>query len=165
MITLNLQQLFTMQRQLDQHIEDKHELHKEDLIPRKLLALLVEMGELANETRCFKFWSVKPPAEDTVILEEFVDGVHFILSLGIEKGYDDLTELPNAKASDSKTAQFLQVFAQVAAFEQDQSKENYVDMFVSYMTLGDMFGFSAEHIEKAYISKNEVNFKRQEQGY
>jgi len=60
---LNLQQLFTMQRQLDQHIEDKHELHKEDLIPRKLLALLVEIGELANETRCFKFWSVKPPAE------------------------------------------------------------------------------------------------------
>ena len=103
---MNLQQLFTMQRQLDQHIEDKHQLHKEDLVPRKLLALLVEMGELANETRCFKFWSVKPPAEDAVILEEFVDGVHFILSLGIEKGYDDLTELPKVKAADSKTAQF-----------------------------------------------------------
>ena len=52
-----------------------------------MLALLVEIGELANETRSFKFWSVKPASEKKIILEEFVDGIHFILSLGIECGF------------------------------------------------------------------------------
>ncbi len=76
-----------MQQALDSHIEEKHQLQNEDLFTRKTLALLVEIGELANETRCFKFWSVKPASEKQVVLEEFVDGIHFILSLGIECGF------------------------------------------------------------------------------
>ena len=87
---MQLEKLFKMQKALDQHIEEKHELQQEDLFNRKVLALLVEVGELANETRCFKFWSVKPSSEKSVVLEEFVDGIHFILSLGIECGFQNI---------------------------------------------------------------------------
>ncbi len=45
------------------------------------LALTIELAELANETRCFKYWSSKGPSEREVILEEFVDSIHFLLSL------------------------------------------------------------------------------------
>jgi len=83
---MNVEKLYSMQYALDTHIEEKHGL-KEDLFNRKMLALLVELGELANETRCFKFWSLKAASEKAVILEEFVDGVHFILSLGLESGF------------------------------------------------------------------------------
>src|SRR5690625_6269037 len=78
--------LFSMQETLDKHIIDNHQLQQKDLMEEKYLALLVELGELANETRCFKFWSTKPASARKKILEEYVDGVHFILSLGIEKG-------------------------------------------------------------------------------
>ena len=87
---MQLEKLFRVQQALDQHIEEKHELQNEDLFARKVLALLVELGELANETRCFKFWSIKPSSEKSVILEEYVDGIHFILSLGIECGFQNL---------------------------------------------------------------------------
>ncbi|HAQ08050.1 MAG TPA: dUTPase, partial [Bacillus bacterium] len=87
---MNIEKLFRMQKELDRHIELQHGLVEEDLFDRKILALLVELGELANETRCFKFWSLKPSSEKQVILEEFVDGIHFILSLGIECGFDDV---------------------------------------------------------------------------
>ncbi len=79
-------QLLNMQNELDRHIESEHGLQNADLVDKKILALLVELGELANETRCFKFWSKKAPSEQEVILEEYVDGIHFILSLGIEIG-------------------------------------------------------------------------------
>src|SRR3954454_6608730 len=85
---MDFEKLFQMQKGLDNHIEEKHRLEDEDLFSRKILALFVELGELANETRCFKFWSVKPASARSVILEEFVDGIHFILSLGIECGFD-----------------------------------------------------------------------------
>ncbi|WP_110114863.1 dUTP diphosphatase [Bacillus sp. CGMCC 1.16541] len=162
---MNITKLVEMQKQLDQHIETKHSLQHEDLVERKLLALLVEMGELANETRCFKFWSVKPSSDRETILEEFVDGVHFILSLGIEKGHTGIEILPQIQQQETMTAQFLQVFKEALRFQEDMSESQYIQLFSSYMALGEMLGFQATHIEEAYVSKNEVNFKRQEQGY
>ena len=99
---MQLEKLFNMQQALDQHIEEKHELQHEDLFNRKVLALLVELGELANETRCFKFWSIKPSSEKSVVLEEFVDGIHFILSLGIECGFQNLEYAMNIEPPASK---------------------------------------------------------------
>src|SRR5699024_11074132 len=71
----------------DKYIEENNDLANTDIFEAKYLALLVELGELANETRCFKFWSKKPGSDRAVILEEFVDNLHFILLLGIEKEY------------------------------------------------------------------------------
>ena len=84
---MNIEKLMTMQAGLDQHIELKHGLQSENLVERKILALLVELGELANETRCFKFWSLKGPADQETILMEYVDGIHFILSLANDHGF------------------------------------------------------------------------------
>jgi len=55
---LNLAKLFEMQRQLDAHIEKEHPRKPgEDRLAKKILALMVELGELANEARFFKYWS------------------------------------------------------------------------------------------------------------
>ena len=84
---MNLGKLFLAQKELDARIEEQHPRAEGEIRnPEKVLALLVELGELANETRCFKFWSFKPASEKKVILEEFVDGIHFLLSLGLEMG-------------------------------------------------------------------------------
>src|SRR5690625_909139 len=98
-----------MQRELDNYIESNNDLHNKDVFQEKYLALLVELGELANETRCFKFWSMKPPSDKKVILEEFVDGIHFLLSLGNEAGHH-YKNIPLSAGEISITAQFNLVF-------------------------------------------------------
>ncbi|WP_449355634.1 dUTP diphosphatase [Virgibacillus natechei] len=156
--------LYSMQKQLDNYIEEKHDLLDKDVFQEKYLALLVELGELANETRCFKFWSTKPRNEKNVILEEYVDGTHFILSLGIEKGHQyegkelGLTVL-------NETEQFNHVFEACIVFKQDPTKANYVRLFESYLQLGELLGFTEADIQDAYLKKNEVNYVRQDQGY
>ncbi|CAM5579582.1 hypothetical protein LSPH24S_09404 [Lysinibacillus sphaericus] len=55
---MNLQQLFTMQKELDDFIAKTQNI-EHDVFKEKGLALMVELAELANETRCFKFWSTK----------------------------------------------------------------------------------------------------------
>ena len=63
-------------------------LEDKDLEENKILALLVEISELANETRCFKHWSKKGPSEESVLLEEYVDSLHFFLSIANHHQYD-----------------------------------------------------------------------------
>ncbi|WP_236620399.1 dUTP diphosphatase, partial [Geobacillus thermodenitrificans] len=99
--------MFEMQRQLDEYIEREHPRQEgEDRLSKKILALMVELGELANEWRGFKFWShdqvprtrvlvnrttddigfknIGPEHIKNPLLEEYVDGLHFLLSIGLE---------------------------------------------------------------------------------
>ncbi|ASN05041.1 dUTP diphosphatase [Virgibacillus necropolis] len=154
--------LFSMQKQLDSHIEKKHDINEK--FESKYLALLVELGELANETRCFKFWSTKAPSDRNTILEEYVDGLHFILSLGIEKGYRYESE-SDYSTNKSATNQFNMLYRQCVVFHEKTTHTNYINMFHSFLVLGDILGFDEKSIMDAYKKKNEKNYVRQEQGY
>lgn len=163
---MNTTTLFKMQKALDRHIESQHKLEQEDLFDRKVLALLVEIGELANETRCFKFWSVKPASPKDIILEEFVDGVHFILSLGIECGFEYIGSItPNRTTEANTSNQFLSIYESVQKFRSSRGQSDYVHLFESYLTLAELLGLNDAQIEQAYIKKNEVNYERQQKGY
>jgi dimeric dUTPase (all-alpha-NTP-PPase superfamily) len=162
---MDWQLLFSMQKQLDAFIETNHDLSERDLFQEKYLALLVELGELANETRCFKFWSNKERSSKEVILEEYVDGIHFILSLGIEKGLVFSTETPIELSALSETELFNQVFERCVRFKNDSSQTNYNRLFEGYLELGLKLGFQEEDVYDAYRKKNEVNYNRQNSGY
>ncbi|MDP4085362.1 MAG: dUTP diphosphatase [Bacillota bacterium] len=163
---MRVEKLFSMQKELDSFIEEKHQLQQENLFDRKILALLVEIGELANETRCFKFWSVKPSSEKKIILEEFVDGIHFILSLGIECSFDkEVLEINPSSSSLSITEQFIHIYQMVGAFQKSKNINDFIQIIESYLQLASLLGISDLEIEQAYIQKNEVNYKRQHNNY
>jgi len=156
--------LFLMQKKLDQYIENNHDLTTEDLFQEKCLALLVELGELANETRCFKFWSRKPSSPKEKILEEYVDGIHFIMSLGLEKGLEyKATSITNIK--QNVTEQFSIVFESCLTFKNNPIQKTYESLFNAYLQLGRLLEISEEELQQAYIKKNEKNYDRQNEGY
>lgn len=107
---MNIGELFEMQKKLDKHIVEEKRLAGQDLLAKKVLALQVELGELCNNWRGFKFWSEnqKPKREIKChccngegdflgkeiclycegtgvqarpLLEEYVDCLHFFLSI------------------------------------------------------------------------------------
>ncbi|MBM6617517.1 dUTP diphosphatase [Bacillus suaedaesalsae] len=162
---MNMNMLFKMQKELDQRIIEEHSLHNEELFERKILALLVEVGELANETRCFKYWSKKGASPKEVILEEYVDGLHFILSLGIEKGFEtiDMDHL-DGKPLDTVTA-FFNVYSFAISYKNEPSQRNYEKLLVEFLLLAKGLGYSYKEIEDAYVKKNTVNHERQNSGY
>ncbi|MDQ0220109.1 dUTPase [Peribacillus cavernae] len=164
---MNTEKLFEMQAALDRHIESKHEVTKKNLVERKILALLVEVGELANETRCFKFWSVKGSSAAETILEEYVDGIHFILSLGIEGCFQGTVPAwhPEDSSSPDLTVQFLAVYETITAYRIEQTPNTYYKICAEYFKLGQLLGFTAKDVETAYFEKNKVNYQRQKQGY
>ncbi|MEI5909426.1 dUTP diphosphatase [Bacillus spongiae] len=164
-----------MQNDLLKLVETQRELRKRigynesDRHEKLVLAFLVELGELANETRCFKFWSKKPPSEKKKILEEYSDGFHFVLELGIEIEYDfsepiTISDVPNTTIEQH----FLKLSQQICSMRYWSKGGNaffYKHLLDDYIKLGMLLGFSWEEIVQAYYKKNEINHTRQESGY
>lgn len=164
---LLLPPLYKMQEQLDHRIEKEKGLEGKETFEQKVLALLVEVGELANETRCFKFWSSKSASSKEIILEEFADGLHFILSLGLNLPFEVPKQFSIVELQHKDLVQgFLQVFEDIDALKKDRNDvNNYIRLLEDYLVIGCILNFTAEEIEMAYYTKNGVNHTRQDQGY
>lgn len=161
---MDFQRLFSLQKELDQKIVHKHNLDPKLLTPKKILALQVEIAELANETKCFKYWSTKGPSEKEVILEEYVDCLHFILSIGLDKDFQTFS-FDYKKTPAPLTEQFLNLFIDVNDFVICTSNDNYITLMEDFLSLGLELGFSAEDIEDFYLKKNNINHHRQIANY
>lgn len=176
---MDIAKLFLLQKALDEHIESEHPREEgESRLNYKILALMVELGELANEVRFFKFWSgnrkprtqaFRVPAmmeEDkeyyNPTLEEYVDGWHFILSIGLELQVKEVQV--SSYKSENLEDQFIGLY-NVISLLAIGFRHKYNDVVSAYMGLGEMLGFTPEEIEAAYLAKNEINHLRQEANY
>lgn len=203
---MNLTKLFELQAQLDADIETKHPVQEgEDRFGKKVLALLVELGELANEYRGFKYWSKDQQARTkeecetcdgvgwyywysleskveckhcngvgshNLLLEEYVDCLHFILSIGNDvygglNGAQIREVLRDVEESDETVnieSTFIVLFSCVPGVLLGVYFE-YRNVLTIFLSLGLQLGFTWEQIEQAYYDKNKENFARQERGY
>ncbi|ENH96710.1 hypothetical protein J416_09439 [Gracilibacillus halophilus YIM-C55.5] len=170
---MNIHQLMDAQQELDRHIEKEQGINGKDYQDEKILALQVEVGELANEWRGFKFWSRdREPRTKKMdelkgyknpLLEEYADGLSFILSIG-----NDLKIRPktiNYIHEKSITKQFNRLFTKIGDFYEFETRGNYYSILRLYLALGEMLGYSLMDIEKAYLEKNKTNHYRQDTGY
>ncbi|MEC1440550.1 dUTP diphosphatase [Bacillus sonorensis] len=165
---MRLTKLFEIQRKLDRRIVVEKGLERQDLLWNKILALQVELAELAQEVQDeWKFWKTNFRRCSGKILEEYCDCLHFVLSIGIEHGFDkhadglaiDPIECPNMVFQISELMQ-----CHWYLYEEGDGG-NYHEGFELFLGLGKMLGFTWEEVEKAYLEKNKINHKRQDQGY
>lgn len=164
---MNYRLLFDMQDDLDAKINEVRKLSGHDVIQERILALLVEIGEFANETRCFKFWSRKPPSEKKVILFEFVDCMHFLLSVGNYSGFTFKNINPSFSPPQEGTITelFIEFFHSVVRFRNEPRPTNYLIMWDYFMSIGKNLEFTEKEMFQAYMEKNQINHDRQASGY
>lgn len=107
------------------------------------------------------------------LLEEYVDCLHFILSIGNRLGWNDtdtidgvvVQHLISEKGFDTaKTFSCLLSIAYGFHFS-NVEKRTYISLFTTFFELGSKLGFKWEQIEAAYMDKNAVNHQRQQEGY
>ncbi|MGM0882538.1 MAG: dUTP diphosphatase [Bacillota bacterium] len=168
---MKLEQLYEMQKVLDAKIIDEKGLRGIDLLPNTVLALQVELGECANEWRGFKHWSNDQQPRTNKMLVEYVDCLHFILSLGLRLGITDkykfedlIQEFSGVNEAFRHTFNWLSSLDFVISNKM-KTVTCYSHMFNAFIALGKLLGFTWEQIESAYIDKNEVNHQRQDNGY
>lgn len=163
---INLEQLnemIEMQRQLDEYIMDKQGVEYDTHIAEKIsLALFVELGELFNELPSgFKYW--KPNAVDNrdKALVEYVDCLHFAMSLHYYK--DDEIATDNLKMFEHNNTNLYENISNImdSLFHIDPYCNIYTSLLEGILLLGSRLGFTWEEIYKTYIKKNKINYDRQ----
>jgi len=108
------------------------------------------------------------------LLEEYVDCLHFILSVGLDLQvqHDYIFDF-NRDDEES----IIDLFAECYAFAGDlywnskngstitESQNDYQTLLFHFNHLGRKLGFTWEQVEEGYFKKNKINHERQESGY
>lgn len=164
MANIELTDLFEAQKKLDQRIAEEHHVSYQTTRDKRIMALIVEIGELANATRCFKYWSNKGSEDKSIVLDEYADGLHFFLSLGIDiqtsKNVYHLT-----KHQEDLTKQFHLVYHYIDLFYKKQDDKSFIKAFQSFFNLLPLLGYRWKELKNAYYKKLQVNYDRQNNNY
>ena len=70
--------IYNRNKKLDDIFMNKYFNIESKYYEKNCLELIVELCELANETKCFKYWTVKKPNKE-LVLEEFADSLMMVL--------------------------------------------------------------------------------------
>lgn len=176
-----IKEIWENQKRLDDEIRVKNNISMEDdLTFEKYIALKTELFEFANTIEAFKFWKKHKGKEG--VLEEGVDALHFIFSLAIEmevkleldedniksmqdlfeKTIDDLKEVSLETAINENIVIMDLMLSELVT---NQESGILLPILVLLCMTLQMCDYSIEDIYNAYIRKNEVNHKRQEENY
>lgn len=163
--TIDLTLLYDAQKKLDLLIAENHHITYRKTRTDRLIALLVEICEWANEIRCFKYWSHKGSSPKEVVIEEYVDALHFFLSLGIDIKTSFVIYSISSDETKSLSEDFLELFSLYGDFSKNQDDATYQKVFAKFIDMSIKCGFSWSEVIDAYQRKLDVNLKRQENNY
>lgn len=199
----NLMELCNKQADLDGAIKRKKPtaLSIDDQFDNTLVALDVELSEFANEGRWFKIWSVDQEPRNfqwsglcevcagcgcrscagtgdghkNPLLEEFVDAVHFFLSLANLRGWQPSLNFnerilssmyDSGKGVQRFNTNYLEMKNQLSRVFAMRSELAFGAAWMNFLIIGmSGFGFTWEQISEAYLAKNKINHERQANGY
>ena len=156
-----LKELLEMQKVLDENIMKEHGLvYDVTIANNNKVALITEVGELMNEFPAkFKHWKKSAVDNREKGLKEFVDVLHFTLSL---INYYDF-DINRIKEYDECI-----FFKKIPLVLSDVLNNicRFSPITMKYLfELGNFLGFTWPEIYQAYKDKNVVNYERLKENY
>lgn len=170
---MSLSKLFKVQDIMENHIKEISNINEEvigeeNLFDLKFLALQVKTGEIANTTKCYKYYKVKPNIPKEKLLIRYIDSLKFLLSIGNEYNFNIINEevIDKSRYEDNIIKLFSYIYDDISELKKVVKKEDYfaglntyVKLFGRYLNLCDLIGLSFEEVYKYYEENILVNLK------
>lgn len=152
-------EMLNMQRALDSAIYDGHCVFYDESKCR--LALVDEIGEFNHEAKSQWCWwkKTQKPCDEDKLLEEFVDIVHFALSITYHK-YDGIGVEYRYKINEMNYYHNHPLYKMYSDIIVDD-----IFLLEKLFCIGEKFGYDVKTVYDAYKKKNEVNYKRLANNY
>ena len=132
--------------------------NSEDIVLKNKLELLVELGELCNESKCFKYWSRKE-ANRELVLEEYADVLLMIFYFFRELDVSLNENFPKENNLDL-IDEFIYLFNIISRFRYEYNKDIIKDIFINTLRLGKMLNFSFDEIKNSCLNKINIDKER-----
>lgn len=159
-----LEEIYKETKFLDELFDKEADISSEEIIKKNILELLVEIGELANETRCFKYWSKKSPSPKEVILEEYIDCLFMVLYFSNIMGIS-LTEDFSKEDELDIIETFINLYQNTSLLNEELNKDRVKRILVDIMYLGKLLKFDIDDLERATKKKSQIIQKRFKENY
>ena len=154
MIDLNI--VYNKNKELDDIFIKKY--NHDELVKKNKLELLVEIGELANETRCFKYWSKKEINND-LVKAEYADCI--IMTLCFFNYLNiSLDEVKYYKDDKNILDLFFDIYNLSSNFSFSEKKELIIEILIKLINLGYILGFNDDDIIESCLNKIRIDRER-----
>ncbi|WP_373598007.1 dUTP diphosphatase [Metamycoplasma equirhinis] len=160
---MNLDFIFQTQIKLDEEILKSVDKDEKDLEYKKIIALLVELGEFANEVKTFKYWKKHRDINYEAMLEEYADGIHFLTSIAYHN--DVNSDIKIIVKDNDFNRQLGFAYIAFAKLFKKRNKKNIQNAFGIYLGLGRLVNISYDDILSSYMKKNKKNYLRIKNNY
>ena len=161
---LNIEKIYKETKYLDDLFSLQFDIKSPEIIKKYKLELLVEFGELANETRCFKFWSINQTGKKNRILEEYIDCLFMILYFC---NITNVSLRENFSATSNKDIieTFLTLYKLGNDLVQKLEKETAKKLLVEILYLSQLLEFTLEDLTNETKRKSQIIQKRLKSNY
>jgi dimeric dUTPase (all-alpha-NTP-PPase superfamily) len=164
---MDLSELYRLQHELDatiaKNVKEGYNVHSHYAVDHIRYAFHTEMAELANEVGFFKFWKNSHTIDRGKTLEELVDCIHFLLKLGLMKGYERTVKKvePYYFWEDTIIDEFFYLIQDNVL----DSVYHYDIAFACILAIARKLDYTESDVIHAYKLKNRKNFERQANNY
>ena len=137
----------------------------EDYFKKNCIEFLVELSEFINESKCFKYWSIKKPNKEDMMLE-YADVITMVLyfynNLDMKL---DIDNLPSHIESKNIFDVINYLYLIGTDLINNYSVELVKDILSNLLYLGELFNLNEEEILESVNKKHKIIEKRLNSDY
>ena len=158
-------EIYNRNKKLDEIFMNKYFDIESKYYEKNCLELIVELCELANETKCFKYWTVKKPNKE-LVLEEFADSLMMILYMFNTYNIDK-AEFVDINMSEDILVEFNYLIRMCTLLmDKDNIDERFLkEIFTRLIYIGKLLELSDKEIIDACNKKILKQEERLNNGY
>ncbi len=154
--------LYDNNKRLDKIFTEKYKSDNK-LFEKNCIELLIEIGEFVNETKVFKYWSIKSPNKEKM-LEEYADVITMILTFyGIKNM--EIKELYKFYENKEILDIIHELYSLVLELRDSFKEEILEEIFSLVLYIGKFLKFTEEEVIMAIENKQRIIEKRLNSDY
>ncbi len=147
-------------KKLDEEFNSKYQENEPEFYEKNCIELLVEIGEFINETKCFKYWSIKSPNKEKM-LEELADCLNMIFYfyglLNIK-----ITDFANTKIVKNRLNQINYIYYLSTNLFNNLNTQDIKNIFINLLDFAYSLGIKEEEILEKLEEKHQIIYNRLE---
>ena len=128
----------------------KNEILNTTRINQKILSFLHDLSEVALESRCYLFWEKEEPVNHQQLLENYLEGLTMLMSIGYELRIDSIKNHTEIPENQDLYSLFFKIYQSILNVQKQYSSEDYQNTIDDYFTLGFKLGIDLDEIIDNY---------------
>ena len=149
--------VYVRNKKLDAIFMDKYMSIENKYYEKNCLELIVELAELVNESKCFKYWTIKKPNKE-LVLEEYADSLLMVLYMFNVYNIDSVSTIDVDMSDDILESFNILIRMCTNLMNRDNVNEMFLkEIFTRLLHIGKLLELNDNEIIDACYKKIIIN--------